>query len=86
MEKGITTAIDGQTEVMQAGFNSVGSTLTAGFGRVTYELGRMSAEMNLGFALTEAAISRLSGEICQHLDKIVNILGPPPRHGGAGTL
>jgi tetratricopeptide (TPR) repeat protein len=70
METGITTAIDGQTEVLS-------NTLEAGFGRVTDQLGRMSAEMNLGFARTEAAIDRLSDEICQRLDKIANILETP---------
>jgi tetratricopeptide (TPR) repeat protein len=70
METGITTAIDGQTKVLS-------STLEAGFGRVTNELGRMSAEMNLGFARTEAAIDRLSDDICQRLDKIANILETP---------
>jgi tetratricopeptide (TPR) repeat protein len=77
METGITTAIDGQTEVMQTGFNSLSNTLDAGFGRVTNELGRMSAEMNLGFARTEAAIDRLSGDISARLDKIANILETP---------
>jgi tetratricopeptide (TPR) repeat protein len=77
MQTGITTAIDGQTEVMQTGFNLLGSTLEAGFGRVTNELGRMSAEMNMGFARTEAAIDRLSADICGRLDKITNILETP---------
>jgi tetratricopeptide (TPR) repeat protein len=88
METGITTAIDGQTEVMQAGFDSVsntleagfysvGNTLEAGFERVTNQLGRMSVEMNMGFARTEAAIDRLSTKICARLDKIANILETP---------
>jgi tetratricopeptide (TPR) repeat protein len=53
------------------------NTLEAGFGRITNQLGRMSAEMNMGFARTEAAIDRLSEEICKQLDRIANILETP---------
>jgi tetratricopeptide (TPR) repeat protein len=77
MQAGITTAIDDQTEVMQTGFNSVNNTLQTSFSRVTNELGRMSVEMNLGFARTEKAIDRLSADICGRLDKITNILETP---------
>jgi tetratricopeptide (TPR) repeat protein len=66
MQTGITTAINGQTEVLQTGFD-----------RVTNELGRMSAEMSLGFARMGDAIDRLSAQICARLDKIANILENP---------
>jgi tetratricopeptide (TPR) repeat protein len=86
----IQSAIDDQTyelvasqdairQTLGQGFDSVNNTLTWGFTGLANELGAMSSNMNMGFAVTEAAIGRMSKDVCDRLDAIGDMLNNPHR-------
>jgi tetratricopeptide (TPR) repeat protein len=61
------------------GFDSVNNTLDRGFGEISNQLGCMTHAINMGFAMTEAAIGRMSDAVCARLDALVSIASQPVR-------
>ncbi|MDR0908321.1 MAG: hypothetical protein LBM77_01015 [Spirochaetaceae bacterium] len=77
MRSDIQNTVNNQTLALVASQAVLNKTLSQGFSQVSNQLGEMGVGMQIGFARTETAISRLSNEICERLDAINDTLENP---------